>query len=258
LPSEEFPGLPEVDFENAWKITRESLQQLVDHTAFAVSGEESRPILAGVFWELKADKMVMAATTGPRLASMTVPAEASDKPDGSFIVSPAALLQVGKLFENAEALSVARTGNYLAFRSPAAGMYTRLIEGKYPNYEQVIPKDNDKIALVERDEMIAALRRMGVVASEPPYRTKLVLKPGKMRLEVTTSDLGEAADEVDMDYQAEHQQMGFNSRYLLEVLRNMPKGSVKFAFKSPERAATVEPGDGEIEYLCLVMPLRLD
>lgn len=262
IPGEEFPTLPEIDFDESWTVAAEDLQKLVAATTFAVSTEESRPILNGVLWELGADEMVMVATNGHRLARMkSGRASGPAAPADGLIVSPVALAQAQRLFEEADELQVAKSGNHLGFGSVGSvegRVYTRLIEGKYPNYEQVIPKDNNKVATVERDALHAAVRRMAVVASEPPHRVRLRFDADRLLMDVTTSDLGEAEEEVSIDYQGDQQEIGFNAVYLLEILRNMPPGEVRFAFKTPERAATMQPVDEEVDYLCLIMPLRLD
>jgi DNA polymerase-3 subunit beta len=239
LPSEEFPSLPSVDFDKGWSVMGRELQKLIYHTAFAVSTEESRPILNGVLWELRDQRMQMVATNGHRLARMAVPAGPATATSADFIVPPAALQQVQRLFKAEDELEVARDGNHLGFRSAGTEVYTRLIEGTYPNYEQVIPKDNDRVAVVEKAALESAVRRMAVVASDQTHRIRLVFDEGRVHLNVLTPDLGEGEDELDVDYRGGELEIGFNANYLLEVLRYMPTEEVNLTFKAPERAATV-------------------
>ena len=256
LPSEEFPNLPVMDFDEGWSVGEDSLRQLIRGTAFAVSTEESRPILNGVYWEL-GDRMTMVATNGHRLAKMEVDATGAKGATGAFIVPPAALAQVERLFDGDGEIELGKGGNHLGFRSVNQEVYTRLIEGTYPNYEQVIPKDNDKVARVDKEAMEATVRRMAVLASDQTHRIKMSFESDRVHLDVMTPDLGEAHDELELDYEGEALRIGFNAHYLIEVLRNMPDGDVKVAFKTAERAATIVPADSELDYLCLVMPLRL-
>jgi len=256
LPSEEFPNLPVMDFDEGWSVGEDSLRQLIRGTAFAVSTEESRPILNGVYWEL-GDRMTMVATNGHRLAKMEVDATGAKGATGAFIVPPAALAQVERLFDGDGEIELGKGGNHLGFRSANQEVYTRLIEGTYPNYEQVIPKDNDKVARVDKEAMEATVRRMAVLASDQTHRIKMSFESDRVHLDVMTPDLGEAHDELELDYEGEALRIGFNAHYLIEVLRNMPGGDVKVAFKTAERAATIVPADSELDYLCLVMPLRL-
>jgi DNA polymerase-3 subunit beta len=260
LPADEFPALPEVNFDEGWSAKGEDLHNLIQHTSFAVSTEESRPILNGVLWELRDGSMQMVATNGHRLARMSIPAGAASVPSADFIVPPAALQQVQRLFKGEEDLSVARSGNHLGFRAGGTEVFTRLIDGSYPNYEQVIPKDNDKNAVVEKRAFESAVRRMAVVASDQTHRIRLTFEPDRVHLNVLTPDLGEGHDELELTYEGEPLEIGFNANYLLEVLRYMPSEEVRLTFKAPERAATIEPvdeGEESSDYLCLVMPLRL-
>ena len=258
LPADEFPTLAEVDFSEGVAVTGKALNGLIHHTSFAVSTEESRPILNGVLWELRDGEMKMVATNGHRLARMGVQVASTGAASSDFIVPPAALSQVQRLFKDDDTLEVARSGNHLGFRAASTEVYTRLIEGMYPNYDQVIPRDNDKIATIDKKSFESAVRRMAVVASDQTHRIRLKFESGRVHLNVLTPDLGEGHDELEIDYDGEEMEIGFNANYLLEVLRYMPTDEVKVAFKAPERAATIEPaGDEDFDYLCLVMPLRL-
>lgn len=257
LPSEEFPNLPSVNFEEGWEVGGSALQQLIQGTSFAVSNEESRPILNGVLWELRDRQMRMVATNGHRLARMGVEAGPATATSADFIVPPAALQQVQRLFKSEDELTVAKSGNHLGFRSSGTEVFTRLIEGTYPNYEQVIPKDNDKVAVVHKKTLEGAVRRMAVVASDQTHRIKLSFETDRVHLNVLTPDLGEGHDELEVDYQGDSLEIGFNANYLLEILKYMPTDEVKITFKAPERAATIIPSDDDLDYLCLVMPLRL-
>jgi DNA polymerase-3 subunit beta len=268
LPADEFPSLPNVDFDAAVDVKGKDLQSLIQHTAFAVSSEESRPILNGVLWELREGSMRMVATNGHRLARMGVPTGPGSIMSTDFIVPPAALSQVQRLFKDAADIQVAwdhgadgsARKNHLGFRSGSTEVYTRLIEGTYPNYEQVIPKDNDKNAIIDKKALESAVRRMAVVASDQTHRIRLRFEENRVHLNVLTPDLGEGHDELELGYGGEEMEIGFNANYLLEVLRYMPTQEVKLSFKAPERAATMEPvgeGDEAVDYLCLVMPLRL-
>jgi DNA polymerase III subunit beta len=259
IPRDEFPTFPAVAFGGSWRVRSGDLQELIAHTAFAVSTEESRPILNGVLWVLRDDFMRMVATNGHRLAKMELPLAAGAASSSDLIVPPKALEQIRRLFPADEELEIARGENHLGFRSPFTSVYTRIIEGPYPPYEGVIPKDNDKIAVVDKVALIGALRRMSIVASDQTHRIRLSLNAGMLRFSVQTPDLGEAQDELAVRYTGDPLDIGFNAAYLLEILRFMPTDEVKLTFKAPERAATIEPEgwDNPAKYLCLVMPLRL-
>jgi DNA polymerase III subunit beta len=257
LPRDEFPAFPGVDFSKSWRVRSGDLQKLISHTAFAVSTEESRPILNGVLWEVREKETRMVATNGHRLAKMETPYTGSLT--GDFIIPPKALEQVRRLFPSDEELEVARGENHLAFRSPFTSVFTRLIEGPYPNYDQVIPRDNNRVAIIDKTALQSALKRMAVVASDQTHRVKLSFNSALLKFSVATPDLGEGQDELPIRYDGDPIDIGFNGMYLLEILRYMPTEEIRFTFKEPERAATLEPENWSEsgKYLCLVMPLRL-
>jgi DNA polymerase III subunit beta len=259
LPRDEFPSFPSVRFADSWRVKSGELQKLISHTSFAVSTEESRPILNGVLWELKPDRMRMVATNGHRLARMDVPIASIGAPQTDLIVPPKALEQIRRLFPAEEELEIARGENHLGFRSPFTAVYTRLIEGPYPPYEQVIPRENDKIATADKLALVSALKRMSIIASDQTHRIRLSFNAGMLKFSVQTPDLGEAQDELPVRYTGDPLDIGFNATYLLEILRYMPTDEVRLTFKAPERAATIEPEgwSDNAAYLCLVMPLRL-
>ncbi len=258
LPREEFPAFPTVSFDGGWTIAAKELHKLIGHVAFAASTEESRPILNGVLWELRPDKMRMVATNGHRLARMDVPVSGS-KTQADLIVPPKALDQIRRLFGSDDTVEMARSDNHLGFRSSTTQVYTRLIEGPYPNYEQVIPRENDKVATADKAALAAALRRMSTVASDQTHRIRMAFSSGGCKLSVQTPDLGEAQDELTVTYEGDPLEIGFNATYLLEILKFIPTDEVRMTFKAPERAATCEPvgWDDPASYMTLVMPLRL-
>ncbi|MGD2152249.1 MAG: DNA polymerase III subunit beta [Gemmatimonadales bacterium] len=256
LPSEEYPSFPDVPFPEGWKLRGGELQSLSAHTSFAVSSEETRPVLNGVLWQVRGDEMRMVATNGHRLAKMAVKLEVGAS-DDDLIVPPKALQQVERLFDAEDELQIARSESHLGFRTARTEVYTRLIEGPYPNYEQVLPKTHDKECLADRGELTAAIKRMAIVASDQTHRVRLSFAPEKLALAVQTPDLGEAEDELPIQYEGAPIDIGFNAQYLLEVLRYIGSDEVKVRLSAPERPATFEPVGGEHDYLCLVMPLRL-
>lgn len=259
LPKDEFPSFPNVGYVAGLRVRSGVLQRLISHTAFAVSTEESRPILNGVLWEISKDTLQMVATNGHRLARMRIPVSTEVSASLSFIVPPRALEQVRRLFPADEELEIGIGENHISFRSPLTTIVTRVIEGPYPNYEQVIPLDNDKVAVIDRGALSSALRRMAVVASDQTHRVRLSFNTAVVRFSVQTPDVGEAQDELPVQFSGDPLDIGFNGNYLLEILRYLPTDDVRLTLKGPERAVTLGPENWREtgEYLCLLMPLRL-
>lgn len=259
LSRDEFPAFPSVRFEGGWKVAAKDLQKLIGHVAFAASTEESRPILNGVLWELRADRMRMVATNGHRLARMDVPTSGQGGGQADLIIPPKALEQIRRLFGGEEEIEIGKSDNHLGFRSTTTQVYTRLIEGPYPNYEQVIPRENDKSLTADKAALAAALRRMSIVASDQTHRIRMAFTNGACKMSVQTPDLGEAQEELAVAYEGDPLEIGFNAAYMLEILKYMPTDEVRMTFKAPERAATCEPvgWDDPASFMTLVMPLRL-
>ena len=259
LSRDEFPAFPTVKFDGGWKVTAKDLQKLITHVAFAASTEESRPILNGVLWELRPDRMRMVATNGHRLARMDVPTTGQGGGQADLVIPPKALEQIRRLFGGDEEIEIGKSDNHLGFRSASTQIFTRLIEGPYPNYEQVIPRENDKSLTADKSGLAAALRRMSIVASDQTHRIRMAFTNGACKLSVQTPDLGEAQEEISVAYEGDPLEIGFNAAYLLEILKFMPTDEVRMTFKAPERAATCEPvgWDDPASYMTLVMPLRL-
>ena len=178
---------------------------------------------------------------------------------GDLIIPPKALDQIHRLFPAEEELEVAQGDNHLGFRSPFTSVFTRLIEGPYPPYDQVIPKDNDKVATIDKAAFASALKRMLIVASDQTHRIRLSFNSGILKFSVSTPDLGDAQDELPVRYNGDPLDIGFNGTYLLDILRYMPTDEIRLTFKAPDRAATIEPEGwtDPAKYLCLLMPLRL-
>ena len=211
LPADEFPSLPNVDFEAAVDVKGKDLQSLIQHTAFAVSSEESRPILNGVLWELREGSMRMVATNGHRLARMGVPTGPGSIMSTDFIVPPAALSQVQRLFKDAADIQVAwdhvadgaARKNHLGFRAGTTEVYTRLIEGTYPNYDQVIPrKTTTRTPSSARRPWSPPCAAWPSSRRTRPTASGLQLRAGnRVHLNVLTPDLGEGHDELELGYE---------------------------------------------------------
>jgi DNA polymerase-3 subunit beta len=261
MGAEEFPATTVVNFDKGWAISAGVLKTLIEHTSFAVSQEESRPILNGVLWELGASAMSMVATDGHRLSKMTAPVVSAGAPETSLIVPPKALAQIVRLFGADEDITVAQAenGNYLGFKGTTRTLMTRLISGPYPNYAQVIPKANDKTVEADTAAMAAGLRRMSILAGDQSRRVRLAFDANSLRFSVTTPDLGDANDEMPVGYTGDRLEIGFNASYLLDILKHITTPTVRITLLSPERAATFHPvGENQKgELLCLAMPLRL-
>lgn len=259
LPREEFPTPAKVSYEASWSVTVDDLLRMLDNVGFAASTEDARPILNSVLWQARGDRMRMVATNGHVLSYLEL-AAVGQQQDVDLILPAKLHSQIKQAFSKQDTVEVARTDSWVGFRANGTSVQTRLIEGPYPNYRQVIPTENNKFAVLDRLSLVAALRRVNVIASETTHRVRFNFAPGAVRLEVETPDVGRGKDElVAGSYEGEPLAIGFNAGYWLKILSHIDSDEVKVSMRTAETAAILTPVGGEnpVDYFCLVMPLRL-
>ncbi len=278
LPSEDFPELPgEIEGSKLtpddWKGGSENGQVLKDmifKTVFAVCRDETRPVLNGVLWQVKGNCMTMVATDGHRLVkhTKTLARGSSAAEEGEeAIVPPRALNHLVKLMSAGSKLDLVQFGqNHLRFHltDPDGGetqLYTRLIEGPFVDYEQVIPKENSRQFKVSAAVLSPAVRRVSVLSSAQTHQVRLRLAEDQVELSADSQEIGgEAQERLEADYRGEEMVIGYNATYLLDILRRIDSEEVLFELESPVTAGIIRPAEqpeGE-DYLCLIMPLRLN
>ncbi len=261
IPTEEFPKLPESDLSAAFDVDAELFVRMVDKVSFCICKDETRPSLNGAYWEFTAKAMGMTATDGHRLSTFKVTGDFAKIEGADVIIPPKALAHATRIIgtESGETVKVAVQENHVVFFVGDTIINSRLLEGPFPNYSQVIPKDNKKNLVIGREELGSAVRRVAVLSDALTHQVKLGLMKTKVELVVSTPDVGEAKEEIAAKFDAEKMEVGYNANYLLDVLKHLDGDNVRFVLGSPVGAAvvsTAEPVEGE-EHLCLLMPLRL-
>ncbi|MCK4546921.1 MAG: DNA polymerase III subunit beta [Candidatus Eisenbacteria sp.] len=260
MKGEDFPSLPSLEEPLEFSIPAASLQRLIRKTSYAVSSDETRGALNGVFWEIEPQQMSMVATDGHRLARLVVKGKFETSDALNAIIPPKALGQIVRILGGFDGdVSVSLGKNYVAFRMASAEVHARILEGPFPKYQQVIPKDNDKRVIVQRTGLVAAMRRVAILSDALTRQVRLHLESGHMALGARAADVGEATEGIEVDYTGDELKIGFNASYLLDALRHMDGESVAMSLKGPVGAGVIEETSGleNEEYLCLVMPLRL-
>ncbi|GAF68826.1 unnamed protein product, partial [marine sediment metagenome] len=191
LPKSDFPAFPEKSFDGALKISNAVMRKLVLHSSYSAGREEDRQILKGVLWEIGKDELSMVSTNGHRLAKMTVKESLGVKDSLSVVIPPKALELVDGLCSEDGQLEVVIDKNHIGIREGDAVIFSRLIEGTYPNYEQVIPLYNSKTVLLDTQKFIDALRRMLILANTLTHRIRLFFKDNQLKVSVSTEEVGE-------------------------------------------------------------------
>lgn len=264
LDWEEFPKLQESIEGRSVKLEADVFKRLVSSTAFAVSTDETRPALGGVLFKVAGPDVVLVATDGHRLAKRELSGVIPDGEEtpAEFIVPPKALNQITRLTGEEKPIEQMTVGEkYLQVRVGETLLMSRLIEGPYPNYEMVMPKDNDKRLVVDRDILEAAVRRVAILSNTQTHQVRFDLETGAALLSAVSPDLGgEAREHIAVEYEGTEMAVAYNAAYLLEILRHVPAGRVELTLKTPVSAGLVKPvdqGEGD-EQTFLLMPLRLN
>jgi DNA polymerase-3 subunit beta len=266
--SDEYPSPPELKGELKLTLPGDMLARLVERSAYAVSDETTRASLNGVFVHGSSAQVAFVATDGHRLARATCKGSFGDLTRDGVIIPARALATMSRV--SAEATSpveiriadgkghagfVAQVGEY------RVQVTARLLEGPYPNYEQVIPKDNPRSLTVTRSDLMEAVDIVASHADSNTQQVRFSLKGNQLSVSSATADFGAGEQKVDSEYQGEDMDIGYNARYLLQTLRNIPTEKVVFRLKTALSAGIVEPVGAlmqpDEELLCLVMPLRL-
>ncbi|HXW72123.1 MAG TPA: DNA polymerase III subunit beta [Methylocella sp.] len=268
LPESDFPDLATGDLGHGFTLAASDLKRLIDKTQFAISNEETRYYLNGVYLHtLDVDGHLMlraVATDGHRLArvEMAAPKGAAGMP--GVIIPRKAVSEVQKLIEDPAAevrVEISPVKARFSFGEEGAKygqvvLISKLIDGTFPDYVRVIPTGNDKRMIVEREPFAAAVDRVSTISSERGRAVKLSIADTKLMLSVTNPDSGSASEELDVDYEAEPIEIGFNSRYLLDITEQLESDTILFKLADPGSPTLVQDRDGAAA-LYVLMPMRV-
>src|SRR5262249_20481833 len=261
LPQEDFPALPQPK-GTPIRITSNVLSKLIARTIFAISTEDSKYTLSGALLVLKPGSITMVATDGHRLAHVEKAEAMDDVREEIKVIVPrkamAELLRIISEAADADSDGLGRDENHLFFDMGKRLLVARMLTGQFPNYEAVLPRSNERIATVNREELAAAIKRVAILSDERSRTVKLALADGTMEISASHSDLGEAHETLEVDYSKDSLQVGFNFQYLLDFLTTADEPEVSFEFKDSESAAQLraQPA-GDYIYRYVVMPMRI-
>ncbi len=259
LPAEDFPPLPGLKEENRIRIPAATMLRLITKTVFAASTDESRRILMGVLWEITGEKLRMVSTDGRRLAKIDVSLKEPVGFEGKLIVPPKALNQLTAVAGEEVETETVIDENYIAFLTPDVTIYSKLIEGHYPNYEGAIPKTNALEMRAPTEGLFQALRRVSILSNMITREVRLTLEEGLLTLTASTPEVGEASEELEVAYSGTRFEIGYNAHLLMEALGRFDSLEVRASFGTPVTAGlwypTEQPEDQD--YMVLLMPLRL-
>ena len=265
IAASEFPALPTIEREGRVAIPGSGLSSLIRKTLFAVGDNDARYILNGLLITLhSSDKKVtmkLVGTDGHRLAvaeSDVTQSAGTDLPkEIKAIIPRKAAQEIRRLLEEEEGEPLLGfTKNLVTFQKSGLFLTSRVMEGTYPNYQQVIPKESAKKAAIERTALESALRRVAVLSKDKTNAVKVILQNGSITLHTSSPDVGEATEDLPAQYRGESLTTGFNARYLLDALAVMDGETVNLEISSPLSPCVLK-SDGDPGFLCVVMPMKI-
>jgi DNA polymerase-3 subunit beta len=257
LPRDDFPVIAEGDLPTRFELPAATLRQIVDKTRFAISSEETRYYLMGIFLHVADDQLKAAATDGHRLARVTVP-----KPDGAdgmpdVIVPRKCVAELRKLLDEVEGtVEVSLSPTKVRFVLGHAVLTSKLIDGTFPDYNRVIPTANDKLLKLDPKSFSAGVDRVATIASEKTRAVKMSVDRDKVTLSVTSPENGLATEELAADYSADGLEIGFNARYLLDILHEIEGDSVEVHLADAAAPTLLREND-KSSALYVLMPMRV-
>jgi len=273
--SEEYPHIASESFVSQISYPTSRFLRMIDKTVFAVSSDELRTTLMGVLLEVRPQELRLVATDGHRLAKIcdqnySAPV-GEGKAEALFIKQDSGVLQaimptkalqlLTRNADQSELLEVAISENHLTFKLGATTIYSKLINGQFPNYDRVIPADNDLTMIVDRDILSASVRRAAIFANQITHQIRWSLMPGQVTISAEDAEVGgEARETLPTQYDGKAMDIGYNAQYVQELLRHVDSDEALIRLKDPGSAAIVEPvqqKEGE-HHMMLLMPIRLN
>jgi len=260
LPRDDFPVIAEGELPTRFELPAATLKEIIDKTRFAISTEETRYYLNGIFWHVTDDAQPVlkaAATDGHRLARVTIarPDGASGMPD--IIIPRKCIGELRKLLDEIDgSVEVSLSASKIRFGLGTAVLTSKLIDGTFPDYSRVIPTGNDKILRIDPKSFMEGVDRVSTIASEKTRAVKMALETDKITLSVTSPENGTAAEEVSGDYKSDGFEIGFNARYLMDILAQVEGDTVEVHLADAAAPTLIREND-KAGALYVLMPMRV-
>ena len=266
MTDDEFPPLPDIG-DDFFVINSNVLRRMIQKTAFAVSTEETRHFLNGIYLNVTSDFIKMVATDGRRLAVVTQNQPYSVEKDIGVIIPTKAVNNIIRTFTADEDVKIALLENQIAFATQNITLISRLIEGEYPDYNAVMaPVISNEIELVANTEqLLAVIRRVSLLANPKTPSIKLESKGAELNVSASTPELGEAQEQMEVKNSGGDVEIAFNARFIMEVLRNIESKEVLLKFRdslspvlvTPSKESEDDDDDDKHDYMCVIMPMRV-
>ncbi len=254
IPKDEFPKLPELKDKDMIKISQALFKSMLNMTSFAMSRDETRYMLNSVYMVIQKNLLNMVATDGRRLALIEREISLEKNIEKKLIV-PAKTIQelIRNLKEDGD-LQISFGENQVMFNLGDTVIISRLIEGEFPNYEQVIPKEVKDKVIVDREKLLLATKRISLLATQDSQAIKIDIEKDKMVISKHSPDIGEATEEIAVNYDGSPLSIGFNPNYIMDVLKNLNAQAIEFELQDPEKPGVIRTKE---KYVYVVLPMQL-
>lgn len=258
LPAADFPNIETQEENLSFSVPQQELRYLLQRTAFAMAQQDVRYYLNGMLFELSPNNLRTVATDGHRLALNTIDATIPKSPRLQIIVPRKGVTELMRLLDDSEDnVTITVSNNHIRVATDFSTFTSKLIDGRFPDYERVIPKGGDKIVLIDRDTLKSALNRTAILCNEKFRGVRFELKQDLLRILANNPEQEAAEDELNIEYLSENMDIGFNVNYLLDILNVLKPGQVKLTFSDSNSSMLVEEPDSNGESVFVVMPMRL-
>jgi DNA polymerase-3 subunit beta len=257
MASEKFPELPKIPDDKYFELPVKDLKDMVTQTVFAVSDDETRYFMNGIFCEKQGDKLIMVGTDGRRLAYISKDVPGITQEFEGVISPPKILNVILKRTGDEGPIAIAINDKTIFVKFGAYNMSSVLIDGQFPNYKRVIPETQSSIFTFNRLEMLEALKRVSLMVEQKSRRIYLGLSQSGISVTSEESDLGTGEEEIPVKYEGDPVSIALNYRYIEEPLKAMETEEVSVKFTDPGRAITLTP-EPEAEYFDIIMPMQVD
>ncbi len=257
LPASDFPGLDEIDAQHSFGVPRKQFKNLFEKTGFAMAQQDVRYYLNGILMEISSDTLRLVATDGHRLAMSELAVDTGIDEERQIIVPRKAVLELSRLLDGSdEEARIVLSPNHLRVELGSLVFTTKLIDGKFPDYQRVIPVDGNRMLEVERDVLKQSMSRISILSNEKYRGIRLVLAPGNLSIQANNPDQEEAEEELPVSYDEAEMEIGFNVTYLIDVLNVLESDKVKIKLKDANSSCVINDSEDESS-LYVVMPMRL-
>lgn len=266
LKSEDFPPLPSFVDQHSFELSSTELSSMLRSVSYAQSTDENRYILNSVYFNFDGGKLTLVATDGRRLALISRDVAMQDGDEGSIILPAKTVSELEKLLAQGKNVKISFNERQAAFdiavgedseeKGLIGSIYlvSKIVEGSYPNYKQVIPKETENRIKLDRELMLETVQRVSIMTNEKQNSVKIKISENALEISGQSTEFGEACEAMDVEYSGSEVQIGFNPAFLISPLRNITKDEIFFEFKDETSPGVFKTLDN---FVCVVMPLRV-